>query len=165
MKAREFEQFHSIGATSNGRNTQDMNAISREEFNARIETIETRMDARVEAVSARIDHFLSVQAERDKANELIQLERQKNQDAMSITLQNIAEESKEALKKAGTVNANVWMATAVHLFGVVSIVMGAYFANQSSMYTAMQTTLAAIQAGKEVGAAKPAVPSPFIAPP
>jgi hypothetical protein len=52
-----------------------MGAISREEFNARIETIETRMDARLDAVSMKIDGFLSVQLERDKT----QVERDKTQ--------------------------------------------------------------------------------------
>lgn len=118
-----------------------MNAISREEFNARIETIEARMDARVEGVRADIREFICSQAERDK-----------RYDSM---IQSIAIESKEALKKASSVNANVWMATAVHLFGVVSIVVGGYFASQANLYVAIQTTLAAVQAGKDVGAAKP----------
>jgi hypothetical protein len=47
-------------------NTRPMNDITREEFNARMETIEVKMDARVESVSAKIDGFLAVQAERDK---------------------------------------------------------------------------------------------------
>lgn len=47
-------------------NTKAMNDITREEFNARMETIEVKMDARVETVSAKIDGFLAVQAERDK---------------------------------------------------------------------------------------------------
>ncbi len=43
-----------------------MNDISREELNAKLETIEVKMDARVESVSAKIDGFLLAQAERDK---------------------------------------------------------------------------------------------------
>lgn len=46
--------------------TEAMNDITREEFNAKIETIEAKMDARVESVSAKIEGFLSAQAERDK---------------------------------------------------------------------------------------------------
>ncbi|WP_230679369.1 MULTISPECIES: hypothetical protein [Pseudomonas] len=153
MKAREFEQYQSTDTLSRGRNTPAMNAISREEFNARIETIEARMDARVERVHADIREFLGSQTERDKAIERIQFERDKRYESM---IQGIAIESREALKKAGTVNANVWMATAVYLFGVVSIVVGGYFASQAHLYVAAQTTLAAVQAGKDVGAAKPA---------
>lgn len=43
-----------------------MNDITREEFNARLETIEVKMDARVEAISSKIDGFLAAQAERDR---------------------------------------------------------------------------------------------------
>ncbi|MBM5459250.1 hypothetical protein H8F21_16915 [Pseudomonas sp. P66] len=43
-----------------------MNDITREEFNAKLETIEVKMDARVEAISSKIDGFLAAQAERDK---------------------------------------------------------------------------------------------------
>ncbi|WP_341519862.1 hypothetical protein AABC73_15030 [Pseudomonas sp. G.S.17] len=46
--------------------TEFMSDITREEFNAKIETIETKMDARVESVSAKIDAFMAVQAERDR---------------------------------------------------------------------------------------------------
>lgn len=46
--------------------TRFMNDITREEFSAKIETIEAKMDARVESVSAKIEGFLSAQAERDK---------------------------------------------------------------------------------------------------
>ncbi len=49
--------------------TQIMSDISREEFNAKLETIEVKMDARVEAVSAKIDAFVAIQAERDKRME------------------------------------------------------------------------------------------------
>ncbi|WP_078826983.1 hypothetical protein [Pseudomonas fluorescens] len=46
--------------------TQTMNDITREEFNAKLETIEVKMDARIEAVSSKIEGFLAVQAERDR---------------------------------------------------------------------------------------------------
>ena len=42
--------------------TQRMNDISREEFNAKLETIEVKMDARVEAVSEKFFSFLAVLA-------------------------------------------------------------------------------------------------------
>ena len=51
--------------------TRPMNNITREEFNAKLETIEVKMDARVESVSAKIDAFIAVQAERDKRMEAI----------------------------------------------------------------------------------------------
>lgn len=133
-----------------------MSSISREEFDARIETIEARMDARMEGVSMRIDAFLTAQAERDKASARIhaemdraQSERDKRFEMMSSAIQNIAQESKEAIRQASTTKANVWAAAAVQLVGLVAIVVGACYANQANTYAAVQTTLAAIQAGKE----------------
>ncbi|QAX87748.1 hypothetical protein C2E19_19090 [Pseudomonas sp. DTU12.3] len=120
-----------------------MNAISREEFNARIETIEARMDARVEGVSAKIDAYISVQTERDKRYDLI-----------SLDMQRIAKGAEEAARQGATVKANVWAATAVQLLGLVAIVVGAYYANQANMYVAIQTTLAAVQAGKDISVPK-----------
>lgn len=49
--------------------TPPMNNVNREELNARLETIEVKMDARVESVSGKIDAFMAVQAERDKRME------------------------------------------------------------------------------------------------
>lgn len=46
-----------------------MNDITREEFNAKLETIEVKMDARIESVSAKIDALIAVQTERDKRME------------------------------------------------------------------------------------------------
>lgn len=163
MNDSEASQYPYSEPLNEIRNTQTMSTISREEFDARIETIETRMDARMEGVSMRIDAFLAAQAERDKANGRIQsemdraqaerdraqAERDKRFELMSSAIQTIAEESKEAIKQASTTKANVWAATAVQLVGLVAIVVGACYANQANMYAAIQTTLAAIQAGKE----------------
>ncbi|WP_256661221.1 hypothetical protein [Pseudomonas sp. DTU12.3] len=143
MKATELSQNPVSDLSSKGRNTQAMNAISREEFNARIETIEARMDARVEGVSAKIDAYISVQTERDKRYDLI-----------SLDMQRIAKGAEEAARQGATVKANVWAATAVQLLGLVAIVVGAYYANQANMYVAIQTTLAAVQAGKDISVPK-----------
>lgn len=51
--------------------TERMNDITREEFNAKIETIEVKMDARVQAVTSKIDGFIAAQDERDKRLDLI----------------------------------------------------------------------------------------------
>ncbi|MDD1004300.1 MULTISPECIES: hypothetical protein [Pseudomonas] len=147
MKTSEFSQNPISDLSSKSRNTQAMNAISREEFNARIETIETRMDARFEGVSAKIDAYLLTQAERDK-----------RYDLMWDGVQQIAEDSKEAIKHASTVKAHYWATTAVHFLGMITVVVGAHFANQAAVLTTLQTTLAAIQIGKDISAPKPASP-------
>lgn len=51
--------------------TKIMTDITREEFNAKLETIEVKMDARVQAVSSKIDGFLTAQAERDRRLDLV----------------------------------------------------------------------------------------------
>lgn len=46
--------------------TATMNDVPRDELNAKLETIEIKMDARVEAIASKIDGFLVAQSERDK---------------------------------------------------------------------------------------------------
>lgn len=167
MKASELHQYPVSETSSKGRNTQVMSTVSREEFNARIETIETRMDARIDGVRAEIREFLAIQSERDKARDQAQIERDKTQverdkryDLISQDMRKISRGAEEAARQASTVKANVWAATVVQLLGIVAIVAGAYYANQANMYVAIQTTLAAVQAGKDIHAPSPlALPS------
>jgi len=49
---------------------RQMNDITRYELDAKLETIEARMDGRVASIEAKIDSFLSAQAERDKRVDL-----------------------------------------------------------------------------------------------
>lgn len=134
--------------------TVPMNDITREEFNAKLETIEARMDARVESVSSKIDAFLAtqsaVQVERDKA----QAERDKRFEMLAERATKAAEGAEEAAKQSATIKANYWAAVAVQLLAVVAILVGAYYANQANVFGAMQTTMSAYQAGKD--SAKPA---------
>lgn len=143
-----------------------MNDIRREEFNARIETIEARMDARVNEVSARIDlrvnemsakidAFLVAQAVRDEAHHEIHQERDKRYELMWEGVQKLSEESREAIKQSSSAKANYWAASVVHFLGVATLVVGAHFANQAAVLSTVQTALAAIQVGKDIGTAKP----------
>ena len=167
MKASELRQYPVSETSSKGRNTQVMSTVSREEFNARIETIESRMDARIDGVRAEIREFLAIQSERDKTRDQTQFERDKTQverdkryDLISQDMRKISRGAEEAARQGATVKANVWAATVVQLLGIVAIVAGAYYANQANMYVAIQTTLAAVQAGKDMHAPSPlALPS------
>lgn len=155
-----------------------MNAVSRDEFNARIETIETRMDARVEGIRADFREFLAVQSERDKRRDQVQAERDHTQterektqterdkryDMISQEMREIAKRVEDAARQGSTVKANVWAATAVQLLGIVAIVVGGYYANQANMYVAMQTTLAAVQAGRDISVPTPSA-FPSLTPP
>lgn len=115
-----------------------MNDITREELNAKLETIEVKMDARVEAVSAKIDGFLAAQFERDKRYDLL---------AERVT--KAAEGAEDAARQAATVKSNYWAAVVVQLLAVVAILVGGYFANQANVLGAMQTTMAAMQSGRD----------------
>ncbi|ARB31614.1 hypothetical protein HX787_10830 [Pseudomonas tolaasii] len=134
-----------------------MNDITREEFNAKLETIEVKMDARVESVSAKIESFLASQAERDKA----QLERDKRFELLAERVTKAAEGAEDAAKQAATVKSNYWAAVIVQLLAVVAILVGAYYANQANVLGAMQTTMSAFQAGKSesTDAQPPTAPS------
>lgn len=137
---------------------ESMNDITREEFNAKLETIEARMDARVESVSSKIDAFLATQAavqvERDKA----QVERDKRFEMLAERATKAAEGAEEAAKQAATVKSNYWAAVVVQLLAVVAILVGAYYANQANVLGAMQTTMSAFQSGK--AEASPPAPAP-----
>lgn len=139
--------------------TQVMSDISREEFNAKLETIEARMDARVESVSSKIDAFLATQAavqiERDKA----QAERDKRFEALAERATKAAEGAEDAAKQAATVKSNYWAAVCVQLLAVAAILAGAYFANQGNTLMVAQTTLAAFSSGKDA-AQEPEAPKP-----
>ncbi|MGY2416719.1 hypothetical protein [Pseudomonas tolaasii] len=137
--------------------TEPMNDITREEFNAKLETIEVKMDARVESVSAKIESFLASQAERDKA----QLERDKRFELLAERVTKAAEGAEDAAKQAATVKSNYWAAVIVQLLAVVAILVGAYYANQANVLGAMQTTMSAFQAGKSesTDAQPPTAPS------
>lgn len=171
MKASELRQYPVSETSSKGRNTQVMSTVSREEFNARIETIETRMDARIDGVRAEIREFLAIQSERDKTRDQTQFERDKTQverdkryDLISQDMRKISRGAEEAARQGATVKANVWAATVVQLLGIVAIVAGAYYANQANMYVAIQTTLAAVQTGKDIHAPSP-LAFPSLTPP
>jgi len=137
------------------RDARVMNDISREEFNAKLEAIEARMDSRIESVSSKIDGFLATQAavqvERDKA----QVERDRRLEMLAERAAKAAEGAEEAAKQAATVKANYWAAVVVQLLAVVAILVGAYYANQANVLGAMQTTMGAFTLGKESSSTPP----------
>lgn len=69
-------QNYSKGTTPNDINTNNskqdynkpMSNITREEFDAKLETIEARMDARLVSIEGKIDTFLALSDEREKSN-------------------------------------------------------------------------------------------------
>ncbi|WP_265535454.1 hypothetical protein [Pseudomonas saponiphila] len=142
-----------------------MNDITREELNAKLETIETKMDARAEAMSAKLDAFLAVQAERDlRFNEnlrsSITLSDEWNQKFRLLTEQSVkaATDADASAKEAASLKTHFWASVAAQVLAVGAIVVGAYFANQANVLSAISTTVSVFQAGKDVG--KTPEPSP-----
>ncbi len=145
--------------------TRSMNDITREELNAKLETIETKMDARAEAMSAKLDAFLAVQAERDlRFNEnlrsSITLSDEWNQKFRLLTEQSVkaATDADASAKEAASLKTHFWASVAAQVLAVGAIVVGAYFANQANVLSAISTTVSVFQAGKDVG--KTPEPSP-----
>lgn len=136
--------------------TQHMNDVSREELNAKLETIEAKMDARAEAVSSKIDAFLAVQAERDqrfneRLNSSIALSDEWNQKFRMLAEQSVqaAASAEASAKEAATLKTHFWASVIAQLLAVGAIVVGAYFANQANVLSAVSTTVSVFQAGKD----------------
>jgi len=135
---------------------QNMSDISREEFNAKLETLETKLDARAESVSAKLDAFLAVQAERDmrfneKLKSSIILSDEWNQKFRLLTEQSLeaAKSADDSAREAATLKTHFWASVFAQLLAVGAILVGAYFANQANVYSAISTTVSVFQAGKD----------------
>lgn len=140
-------ESHTDSKPRAGKEAPMSDALTRPELDAKLEAIEARMDGRIALVSEKIDGFLAGQSERDKRYELL---------AERVT--KAAEGAEEAAKQAATVKSNYWAAVGVQLLAVVAILVGAYFANQANVLGAMQTTISAMQAGKEQVQPPPSAP-------
>lgn len=146
--------------------TGRMNEITREEFNAKLETIEAKMDARAEAVASKIDAFLAVQAERDqrfneRLNSSIALSDEWNQKFRMLAEQSVqaATSAEASAKEAATLKTHFWASVIAQLLAVGAIVVGAYFANQANVFSAISTTVSVFQAGKDQGKPPESQPS------
>lgn len=143
-----------------------MNDITREELNAKLETIEARMDARVESVSSKIDAFLAVQAERDqrfseRLNSSITLSDEWNQKFRMLAEKSVeaATSAESSAREAATLKTHFWASVVAQVLAVGAIVVGTYFANQANVFSAISTTVSVFQAGQE----QPKTPEPPVA--
>jgi len=142
-----------------------MSAITREQFDAKIEAIEARMDARVElsnakadashakadATHARLDSFIALQAERDRRFFDVQAERDKRLDALPGQITSLALEMRAGFSSLRT----TILVTAIT--ATIAIVLGVASFNASLT----SNMLAAFQLGESV---QPALASLPIAP-
>lgn len=113
-------------------------AHMRRELDLRGESFRAEQSTKEKLWDERFAGFLNAQTERDKRYELLAERTVK-----------AAEGAEEAAKQAATVKSNYWAAVVVQLLAVVAILVGGYFANQANVLGAMQTTMAAMQAGKD----------------
>ena len=143
-----------------------MTSVTRDEFEARIEAVEARMDARIAAAIARLDAFevraeereqrlLTMFAERDKRlderdkrfDERFN-ERDKRLDERDKRLELLYQQAAAAAQSASTLKAHMWLATSTVVLAVVGTVVGAYYATQSSHLGMAQAVISAFQQGQ-----------------
>ncbi|RQZ50904.1 hypothetical protein DIE17_03770 [Burkholderia sp. Bp9099] len=141
--------------TSDVRYDTEMNTPSREEFQARLEAIEARMDARVAKIEGRIDAFIAQAEERDKRVSATMEERDRRMEERDKRIEMLASRSTQAAESASTLKANMWLAALTVVIAVVGTVIAAYFATQSSNIMIEQTAISAFQQGQNTPPAPP----------
>ncbi|MGG1946741.1 hypothetical protein AB1286_18325 [Trinickia sp. NRRL B-1857] len=119
-----------------------MSAVLREEFEARIEAVEARMDARVSAMGARLDAFTIRAEERERRfNERC--------DERDKRIELLAQQVAAAAKSASNLKGHMWLATTTVIIAVSGTVIAAYYATQSSHLGMAQTVISAFQQGQQ----------------
>lgn len=125
------------------RHEEPMSTPTREEFEARLETIEAKMDSRVASIEGKIDALLATL----QGNENLVTQRWKTQDARFMgfeerdkRLELLAQQANDsaaratdAAEKAAGLRASYWASVAAQVAAVAAIIVGAYFANQASV--------------------------------
>lgn len=136
--------------------TPAMTDITREEFNAKLETIEVKMDARVEAVSSKIEAFLATQAERDRAFHERDMRLTDIAEKAAIAAaraekisEGLNELSTKSIERIENVRTQLWWNFLAQVLAVVAILVGAYFANQANVQSAISSTVSIFQAGQQ----------------
>jgi hypothetical protein len=104
--------------------TDAMNDITRDELNAKLETIEVKMDARAESVSLKIDGFLTAQSERDKR--------------LDAVLAQIGKDHSETKNSIGSMKTTLIVTALSTVIAIVLGVAGFNTALTSNMLSAFQ---------------------------
>ncbi|CAM2143724.1 protein of unknown function [Pararobbsia alpina] len=124
---------------------QPMNAPSREEFEARLETIEVKMDARTKSIEDKIDGLVARLTERDQRLEMLAQQATKS-----------AESAAQSAEKAAGLRASYWASAVVTIVSVLAIAAGMFIGMKQSDESLVQATLSVFQAGQAAGASAPA---------
>jgi hypothetical protein len=151
--------------------TSSMNEFSRQELDAKLQLLEERMASRSQLVEGKIDVFLAAQVERDRrveaqVNSSITLSDEWNQKFRLLSEQAVtaANRADSSAAEAATLKTHFWASVVAQLIGVGAIVVGAYFANQANVFSAISTTISAMQVVKEAPQLPAAPPPPTASP-
>ncbi|MEW6345675.1 MAG: hypothetical protein AB1704_33940 [Pseudomonadota bacterium] len=132
-----------------------MNTPTREEFEARLEAVEARMDKRLTEISGKINEFIARLDQREIGNDLLKAEREKALDARDQKLELIATQAKDAAEraagaaeKAAGLRASFWASAIVTVLAVFAIAAGMYIGMKQSDESLIQATLSVFQAGQ-----------------
>lgn len=104
-----------------------MDFIPRPELDAKLETIEARMDTRVASIEGMIKEFAARSDEREK----------RLTELASRAVQS-AERADAAAESASNLKSHFWASVAAQIVAVAAILVGAYYANQQSTIGMLQ---------------------------
>lgn len=164
---RRSEEPGPVPASPSAIGLPQVTTPTREEFEARIEALETRMDARlasaITSVIARLDAFEiradererrmdarfealnSLMDERDKRLE----ERDKRLDERDKRLEMLAQRADTALQRTSHLSTHMWLVAATFILTTAGTVVGTYYAAQSSHVGMTQAVISAFQQGQQ----------------
>jgi hypothetical protein len=114
-----------------------MNSPSREEIDAKLETIEVKMDARVASIESKIDLFLASAAGTEQSLKHLA------EKAVSAS-----ESAASSAERAGGLKSTLWITSITTVIAVLGIAFAAYFGTQQSNQGIVQTTLSAYEMGR-----------------
>lgn len=138
-----------------------MSTPTREEFVARIEAVEARMDARVAAIGARLDEYSARADERMQGLSAMFAERDKRLEErdkrffeqienMNRRFDDRDKRIDTALQRISHLSTHMWMVGATFVLASAATVIGAYYAAQSSHLGVTQAVISAFQQGQQL---------------
>lgn len=132
-----------------------MNLPSREEIDAKFETIEARMDGRVRSIEGKIDTLVATMTGQQHA---MTATITGHEQAMSMLAERAtkaaesaaaaADRAATAADRAGGLKQTLWATSLTTVLSVLAIALAAYFGTQQSNMGLVQTTLGAFEAGR-----------------
>jgi hypothetical protein len=133
---------------------RDMNAPTREEFNAKLEATEARMDARITSASGKIDTLVAQMAANEAGMSRLSERAVAASERAALASEQAAaaaERAAAAAVDAGGLKSTMWITSITTILAVVGIAFAAYFGTQSSNLSIVGSTISAFEAGRATG--------------